>query len=178
MPDLQKLEPIDYVYAALRTAALAFGVAYAYLDQGGGVGVRTDMLVAFGVFAAYGMLAYVAGFSALTSGHNHGFYAALGAADLLFVVYLMHLTGGVQSPFYRALYLWVAMPAFRFGLRTGSLASAVAFAVFSWFFFTGTLPVWEVGVKAGGLLLHGPLIGYLVDRERSSQTRSNERTAT
>jgi hypothetical protein len=175
MTNAQKLGPIDYAYAALRTGALLVGVAYAYLEPGG-VAVRTEVLLAFGAFAAYGMIAYVLGFKTLTSEHNHGFYAALGAADLIFVIYLMHLTGGLQSPFYRALYLWVAMPAFRFGLRTGTLASAVAFAVFIWFFTTGTPSLWDVIVKAGGVLLHGPLIGYLVERGRAPTTKAHERT--
>ncbi|HEX7479613.1 MAG TPA: hypothetical protein VF331_17540 [Polyangiales bacterium] len=176
MRNLQNLEPIDYAYAALRTGALIVGVAYGYFGCVGAT-ARTDVLLAFGAFAAYGMVAYVAGFRALSSGHNHGFYAGLGAADLVFVIYLMHLTGGEASPFYRALYLWVAMPAFRFGSRTGTLASALAFAVFVWFFTTGTWAAWDVLVKGGGLLLHGPVIGYLVERDRALQAKLHERTA-
>ena len=168
MGTLRKLEPIDYAYAALRTAALVVGVSYAYLAVADAqapvqAAARTDVLLAFGAFAAYGMVVYVLGFGLLTSGRNHGFYAALGALDLGFVIYLMHLTGGDHSPFYRALYLWVAMPAFRFGLRTGTLASAVAFCVFCLFFLTGPVDAWDALVKCGGLLLHGPVIGYLAD---------------
>jgi hypothetical protein len=158
--------PIDHVYAGLRGIALLAGVAYAYLASATAA-VRDDVLIAFAVFAAYGTVIYTAGWGWLRSEpRRHRFYALLGAADLAFVVVLMLLTGGDQSPFYRALYLWVAMPAFFAGLRVGTLASVVAFLVFVWFFDPDVLNAWDFLVRAGGLLLHGPVIGYLVDRDR------------
>ncbi len=175
-PERQGVEAIDHVYTALRTGALLVGVAYAYLGTGQGA-PRDSVLTGFGVFAAYGMLAYVLGFRMLASGRQHLFYGLLGAADLAFVLYLMHLTGGVHSPFYRALYLWVAMPAFRYGLRTGTLASAVAFVAFVWFFASSEHDPWTLLVTSGGMLLHGPMIGYLIDRDRALVRRLRQAEA-
>ena len=159
------LGPIDHVYAALRAGALLVGVAYIFLAKPGG-GARDDVPIAFAAFATYGAVLYAAGLSWLRDPARKGrFYAVLGGFDLLFVIVLMHLTGGETSPFYRALYLWVAMPAFYFGLRAGTIASAVAFLVFVGIFDTNTHNAWDFLVRAGGLLLHGPVIGYLVARD-------------
>jgi len=155
---------MDRIYFLMRAAALVVGVLYAYITPTGQV--ADDVLIAFGVFLAYGTFFYVAFYRVVGGEYNRTFYAALGAADLIFVVWLMHLTGAQDSPFFRALYLWAAMPAFYFGLRMGTIASAVAFCTYAWFFPPGDADLWAFGVKSGGLLLHGPLIGYLVDRDR------------
>lgn len=155
---------MDRTYFLMRAAALVVGALYAYITPA--QQVSDDVLIAFAAFAAYGTVFYVAGYRAMAGEYNRIFYAALGAADLIFVVWLMHLTGAQDSPFFRALYLWVAMPAFYFGLRTGSLASAVAFCTYAWFFPPADDNLWTFFVKSGGILLHGPLIGYLVERDR------------
>lgn len=155
------------VYATLRIGALLAGLAYPYLARVP-TPVVDDVMRVFGAFAAYGVIVYAALASwLLDPARRPRFYAVLGALDLVLVVVLMNLTGGHQSPFYRALYLWVAMPAFYFGFRTGTLASAVAFfALVALFDVSGESP-WDVLVKALGLLLHGPVIGFLVDRDRA-----------
>jgi hypothetical protein len=166
--------PVDQVYAALRGGALLIGVAYAYLAKAGAP-VRDDVLVAFAVFAAYGALLYTAGLPWLRDPRRkYRFYAALGACDLIFLIALMYLTGGAHSPFYRGLYLWVAMPAFYFGLRTGTVASAVAFVVFVALFDANDRNAWDFLIRAGGLLLHGPVIGWLVERNREREARLEE----
>ncbi|MGD8862624.1 MAG: hypothetical protein PVI30_21620 [Myxococcales bacterium] len=166
--------PIDQVYVVLRGGALVVGVAYAYMAKAGAA-VRDDVLLAFAVFAAYGALLYTAGLPWLRDRRRkHRFYATLGAFDLLFVIALMYLTGGADSPFYRGLYLWVAMPAFYFGLRTGTIASAVAFVVFVALFDSNDRNAWDFLIQAGGLLLHGPIIGWLVERNREREARLEE----
>lgn len=168
------LAPIDGVYAALRAGALLVGVAYIFLAKPGG-GVGDDVPVAFAVFATYGAILYTAGLGWLRAPDTRArFYAVLGACDLVFVLVLMHLTGGESSPFYRALYLWVAMPAFYFGLRAGTIASTVAFVIFVWVFDANSHDAWDFLVRAGGLLLHGPVIGFLVERDRELRDRVHE----
>ncbi|MFI5308097.1 MAG: hypothetical protein ACHQ53_12130 [Polyangiales bacterium] len=163
--------PIDRAYATLRLGALLVGAGYPYLARAGS-GMRDSVLIAFAVFAVYGAVFYTAGLGWLRdASHKRRFYAALGAADLAFVIVLMNMTGGQASPFYRALYLWVAMPAFYFGFRTGTVASAVAFLAFTALFDVSDHNPWEVLVRAGGLLLHGPGIGYLVDRDREHRAQ-------
>ena len=173
-PNAGRLGPIDQVYAALRAGALLVGVAYIFLAKPGG-GTGDDVPIAFAVFATYGAVLYTAGRGWRRDPKRKGrFYVVLGGCDLVFVVVLMHLTGGEASPFYRALYLWVAMPAFYFGLRAGTIASAVAFVVFVSVFDSNTHNAWDFLVRAGGLLLHGPVIGYLVARDRDRDRRLAE----
>jgi signal transduction histidine kinase len=61
------------------------------------------------------------------------------------------------------------MLAFFFGLRAGIAGSAIAFVSILAFQaiagFVGDL--WLLMVQAGGVLMHGPLIGFLTDRERA-----------
>ena len=166
--------PLDQVYAALRGGALLVGVAYIFLVKPEAE-TGNDVPIAFAVFAAYGAILYAAGLSWVKDPQGKGrFYTLLGACDLAFVVVLIHLTGGEASPFYRALYLWVAMPAFYFGFRTGTLASAAAFIVFMAIYDGDTHNAWDFLVKAGGLLLHGPVIGFLIERDRGLQRRIAE----
>lgn len=162
-----RVERIDVVYAALRIGALLAGLAYPYLSRVP-AGASDDVMRAFGAFAAYGVIVYAALAVWLLDPTRRGrFYAVLGGLDLLLVLVLMNLTGGHASPFYRALYLWVAMPAFYFGFRTGTIASAVAFVALVALFDIRGESAWDVLVKAVGLLLHGPVIGFLVDRDRT-----------
>lgn len=146
---------------------LLAGLAYACLSVGPGP-ARIAILVAFAAFAAYSGLLYLAGWKLLSSELKGRFYVVTAILDLGFVAVLLHLTGGGQSPFYRALFLWVAMLAFYFGRKAGMLASVAALTVFIAFHVPGRFSgdPWVLAAQAGGVLLHGPLIGYLVDRER------------
>jgi len=157
----------DRVYLGLRVAALAAGLAYV-LSTAGPDGARTDLLVAFGAFAAYSLTIYVGGWTLFKSHLKGRFYWTTGAIDFLFIVLLIHMTGGGAGPMVRALYLWVAIAAFYSGQRGGSLASGAAFVAFVWFFALdeAAQDPFGLSMKAGGLLLHGPVIGFLVDRDR------------
>jgi signal transduction histidine kinase len=126
------------------------------------------VLIAFAVFCGYGILLYAAGWRLLRTPAKGTFYLIAAALDFVFVVSLILLTGVGESPFYRALYLWVALLAFYFGRWAGIVGSALAVAVFLLFYSRSALDEsgWLLAVQAGGMLLHGPLIGYLVDRER------------
>ncbi|MEK6606492.1 MAG: HAMP domain-containing sensor histidine kinase [Myxococcota bacterium] len=158
---------VDRIYAVLRVVSLAAGVAYAFVSLGPGLD-REAALFAFGGFVVYSVLLYAVGFGILRTGAKPTFYVAAAALDLLFVALLMRLTGDAQSPFYRALYLWIAMFAFYFGRLGGMVASLLALIVFGGFHIADRFAgdPWVLGVQAGGMLMHGPLIGYLVDLQR------------
>jgi hypothetical protein len=162
-----RFDRVDRVYLALRVLALGVGLAYTMLpacspDQG------LDLLISFGVFIAYSVTIYAGGWTLFSTHQKGRFYWTLGALDFVFLVVLVHVTGGGTSPFYRAFYLWIAMAAFYSGQRGGSLASAVAFVAYVWFFWLDEAgeDAWSLVTKVLGLLFHGPLIGYLVDRDR------------
>jgi signal transduction histidine kinase len=158
-------EARDRAYAGLRVAALGAGLAYAALLP---AGERGAVAQAMGGFAAYSALLYGALFRILARRSRKAFYFTAAAVDLGFAAALIAMTGGAASPFLRALYLWVAMLAFPFGLKAGAAASLLALGVFvaahvgeraagDWF---------SAALQAGGVLMHGPVIGYLADRER------------
>ena len=157
---------VDTAYLLLRAAAILVGGAYAWMSPGAAA-IRTELSIAFGVFAAYTAIVYAGGYPLFSTRVKARFYTTTAALDFAFVVVLMLLTGGGDSPLYRALYVWVAMLAFYFGQRGGNWASAIAFFAFAWFFWTDQAgDAWNIAAKGAGLLMHGPLVGWLVDRER------------
>lgn len=156
----------DRVNAGLRAMALGAGLLYGWLQPRGAP--REAVLAAMAVFAAYSALLYGLLRRPLVRRSREAFYFTVAALDLALTAALIGVTGGGASPFLRALYLWVALLAFSFGLRVGAAASALALGVFV------VVQVREPGVhdwfslvaQAGGVLMHGPLIGYFADRER------------
>lgn len=171
-------DTIDGVYATLRAVAVLLGAAYTWMSPSAAP-VRHELTVAFGVFAAYTAVVYFGGWTLFQTRMKPRFYVTTAALDFLFLVVVLLMTDGGTSPMYRALYVWVAMLAFYFGQPGGNWASAVAFVVFVWLFWADGDPpdVWNLGTKAGGLLLHGPLIGWLVDRERRRASELREALA-
>ncbi len=162
---LPHFEARDRAYAGLRAAALGAGLAYAALSPGA---ERAAVARAMAVFVLYTALLYALLFRPLMRRSREAFYFTAAAVDLAFAAELIAMTGGAASPFLRALYLWVAMLAFSFGLKAGTAASAAALCVFVGFHAAarGVTDWFSAGAGAGGVLMHGPLIGYLTDRER------------
>jgi signal transduction histidine kinase len=163
----QAFDARDRLYLGLRGVALLVGLAYGFESLGPG-SVRLATLGALGTFAVYSALLYVVGWRLLGTRAKGTFYVAAAAVDLVFIAVLMRITGGATSPFYRALYLWIAISAFYFGRRAGLLASTLALLVYGGFEVAAGGPgsPWVVGVIVGGLIMHGPLVGWLADRER------------
>ncbi len=158
-------ESPDRIYTGLRGAMLAAGTAYALLGVDGGD--HRLVLAALSVFVAYSAVLH-----ALARRHPSRralLYAVTGALDLGLIASIMAATGGAESPFGRALYVWVSTLAFVFGRRAGLGASLSALAVSGAFQATSGASVarWPLAAQAVGMLLHGPLIGLLTDRERA-----------
>lgn len=165
--DRWRFEPRDVAMAGLRAAILAGGLAYAWLQPD--ADRRSLLLEAFGIYVVYGVGLYTFGAGALRRGKAKAFYLVAGMFDLAFAALVIEITGGSASPLFRALYLWVALLAFLFGLRVGLAGSLLAFAVLLGFDFRGGgMPdeILPVLLQAGGILMHGPLVGHLADRER------------
>jgi signal transduction histidine kinase len=97
------------------------------------------------------------------------FHIVVSLLDLIFVVVLLAITGGPDSPLSRGLYIWVSMAAIMFGYRGGWLVAPVAAIVFialeayeGW-----SLDGWERTFYLLGFLIHGPFIGAISSRERN-----------
>jgi len=165
--DARTFDDRDRIYAILRIVALACGLAFAFLSVGPGP-LRSAVLLAHGAFLLYTVLAYAIGWPLVRLSDKTIFYLSVAALDLVFCIALIALTGGAASPFYRALYVWVAMFAFYFGRIGGMRASVLALTVFFGFHLVDDFrgDPWVLLVQGGGMLMHGPLIGLLTDRER------------
>lgn len=165
--DARTFDERDRIYAALRIVALASGLAFAFLSVGPGP-ARSAVLLAYGVFLLYTALAYGIGWPLLCLSDKTNFYLPVAALDLVFCIALITLTGGAASPFYWALYVWVAMFAFYFGRSGGLRASVLALTVFCGIHLVDGFrgDPWVLLMQGGGMLMHGPLIGVLTDRER------------
>lgn len=166
---LPGLEPVghDVFYSGLRF--LALGVAGTYAAALPGTSPHSgSLLVALLVFAAYSTALAWWGRGEHPPRQVRTLYLFAAALDLIFVTLLLDLTGGAESPFYRALYVWVAMVGFRFGLLGGGAAAVVSLLLYLGFQSRhgGVIDPWLVAVQAGGLLLHGPLVGFVSARAR------------
>ncbi|MFZ4736525.1 MAG: sensor histidine kinase [Bradymonadia bacterium] len=169
--DARGFDDRDRIYAVLRVVALVATVSYALVSLPAGE-MRVHVLLASGGFVAYSAVAYMLGWPLVRLYDKTRFYQSVAGLDLAFCVLLLVLTGGATSPFYRALYVWIAMFAFYFGRVAGLRASLAALAIFlGLYLYDGVLPdPWVFMVQAGGMVMHGPLIGALADRERKRST--------
>ena len=165
--DPRTFDDRDRIYLVLRIVALLCGLTYAFLSVTTGP-LRSSVLVAHGAFLLYSSLAYAVGWPLVRLSDKTIFYLGVAAIDLVFCIALIALTGGAASPFYRALYVWVAMFAFYFGRTGGLRASVLALTVYCGFHLVDDFrgDPWVLLVGGGGMLMHGPLIGLLTDRER------------
>jgi len=172
-----ELRSRDLAMAALRLVILLGGVGFTSLLHD--AGNQHLLFQAFGVYAAYGVVLYVVGWNPLRRGSDKAFYLAAATIDLAFAATVIYLTGAHSSPFFRALYLWAALLAYLFGLRIGAIGSLLAFAILLTFDFKDGTPSDPLPVllQLGGLLMHGPLVGHLADRERSRAAALREALA-
>jgi len=175
----------DRVLLGLRAASLLTAASFVAVSDAAAQ-EREAAAVALVVFAGYSLALYLSLWRVFGPGHRGRFYRAASVLDLGFVVALMLMTGGATSPFYRALYLWSAILALNEGLAGGIVGALVSVVVLL-SIHAGhgfAADAWVLAVQTGGLLLHGPLIGVIVDREsrhirelsqaRDALHRSNE----
>jgi signal transduction histidine kinase len=157
----------DRIFAALRVVAFAAVLTFALWSLPEGE-MRIHVTLASVAFALYTGGLYGLGWPLSRLFEKSQFYLTVAIIDLAFCIGLMSMTGGAASPFYRALYVWIAMLAFHFGRKTGLRASLIALVVFLLFHLASAFQgdLWVFCVQAGGMLMHGPLIGALTDRER------------
>ncbi len=162
----------DLIYLLVRTIAIAGGAAWALLTLEPG-GTRHAVLEAFGVFAPYCVILYLAGARILRTEEKGTFYFVAFLSDIVFVTALVYVSGGISSPFMPALYLWSALAASYFGLRGGLLTAMVNLGLIASLALFGPLPVtlWSVVFVVAAVVLHGPVVGVLFDLATRSGRR-------
>ncbi len=158
----------DRLYAALRCVCFTFTIVFGWTCQTPGTFGPTVILMStfFGMYSVvcYGVWRYL-----VPTLPSSRFHIVVSLLDLIFVVVLLAITGGPDSPLSRGLYIWVSMAAIMFGYRGGWLVAPVAAIVFialeayeGW-----SLDGWERTFYLLGFLIHGPFIGAISSRERN-----------
>jgi len=127
------------------------------------------MATLFGIYSAicYGIWRYL-----VPTVSSNRFHITVCLLDLVFVIVLLTMTGGPDSPLSRGLYIWVAMAAIMFGYLGGWVVAVVAAAAFILIeAYTGSsLDAWDRTFYLLGFLIHGPFIGAISSRERNHST--------
>jgi len=117
------LTPTDVGFAALRAVALLGAVGWLLLETGLAAADRQRLLGLFGAFLVYSTVLYV--FIRRARKHTPLFRVVL-AFDLIFLFFLLRMTGGLESCFLLALHLLVALHSFYHGVRSGLWVACVA----------------------------------------------------
>jgi signal transduction histidine kinase len=156
-------------------ACFTITVIYGYTSADPTISRPTVLWLA-SAFATYSSAAYLIWRHLVPTLESLRFHTLVCVVDFVFVVTLLALTGGVESPLSRGLYIWVAIAATMFGYRGGSAASLVAAAAFitieaqqAW-----VLNGWERAFYLGGFLVHGPFVGAIASLQRSKTVALEE----
>jgi signal transduction histidine kinase len=162
------LDPLDRWLGTLRGVALAGGTAWWMmhgLDHPSDREAHRQVAALFVAFVGYSTLLYL--INALRPGRLVLLYRIAMVFDLLFILMLVRLTGGMASDFYLAFYLLIALHAFYFGLATGG---AVALGASLLYPFADAWPppihLSDLALRVGFFFLVGLGMGGLAERER------------
>jgi signal transduction histidine kinase len=156
----------DRAFALLRVLCFCLSLAFGLTHLGPGETgqVVSNMTLIFGLYSliCYGIWRYI--YPRLSP---QRFHLALNGLDFFFIIALLGITGGPDSPMSRGLYVWVSMTAIMFRFRGGLLASMVAAAAFLWmeWLYAWPLEPWERCFYLLGFLVHGPFVGHFMTRE-------------
>lgn len=161
---LDRLGPLDRWLTALRGVALLGGVGWWVLHPLAPE-PRAQLGWLLAAFAATSVLLLAV--QLRRPAWVRGLYRAAMVHDLLLIVVLVRLTGGLRSDLYLAFYLWIALHALYFGLPTGIGTAAAAGVLYP---VTGIgLPGIEpsdLGLRIGFFLLVGIGMGAVAEQER------------
>ncbi len=115
------LEPLDRWFLGLRAATFAAGIVWWTLA---GESASAPRLPILGAFLGFTVMLYAA--NAIRPGHIDRLYRVALVFDLLFVFFLVRITGGFASDLHLAFILLLALHAFYFGLPTGLVTAGAA----------------------------------------------------
>jgi signal transduction histidine kinase len=121
-------------------------------------------------FAGYSACLYL--FDWLRPGSLARLYRVAMVLDMGFIFLLVRATGGMESSFYLAFYLLIALHAFYFGLATGVLVAVLGSLLYaaaeSW---PPPIHLSDLGIRVAFLFLVGLSMGGLAERERQDRRR-------
>jgi signal transduction histidine kinase len=164
----KRLGPMDRWFAALRAVALLGGAAWLAVhsrDHPQDPEAHLHLISFFAAFWVYSILLYLVNW--FRPGRLPFLYRIAMLLDLAFIFHLVWKTGGMESNFYLAFYLLIALHAFYFGLATG--AGVAVLASLAYLFADAWPPpiyLSDLSLRLGFFLLVGFSMGGLAERER------------
>jgi signal transduction histidine kinase len=158
------LQPLDEWFLGLRAAVFLAGVVWWALARDG---VDAPPLSLLGAFLGFSVLLYAA--NAIRPGHIDRCYRVALVFDLVFVFFLVRITGGFASDLHLAFILLVALHAFYFGLPTGLVTAGVAAGLYA---LAGAWPPPMPGfaLRVAFLALVGLCMGVVGEQARRRQS--------
>ena len=112
----------DRLYAALRCVCFLFAVVFGWASTLPTLLASKIILLCL-FFGFYSVICYGVWRYCLPNLPSNRFHVVVNILDLLFVIAMLAMTGGPDSPLSRGLYIWVAMAAIIFGYVGGWLAA-------------------------------------------------------
>jgi signal transduction histidine kinase len=167
---VKKLSSVDQLFAILRVVTIIGGVSWVLLTPLP-QSAQTALMLTFGFFCVYSIILYLLIF--LTSLQIKTVYYIALLLDLVFLYWLVRLTGGIQSDFELAFLLLIALHAFYFGLSVGIAVAATSSFVY---LLTGDFHIhsseWTtIALRLGFFFLGSVTLGLLSRKERIDRER-------
>lgn len=166
---------IDIIYILLRFVTIAATFFWVFFNpQIVTQPVSVYYLIA--VFVLYSLVFYIT--SLLFPGRFKQLYLWLLVPDIVFITFLIHFTGELQSPFLYGYFLMAGLHAFYYGLYTGlSVASVVTFAyLIHEYHYVATHPVYlgNIFMELGFVWLLAVFGGLMGEKEIKDRQKIEE----
>jgi signal transduction histidine kinase len=167
---VKKLSSVDQLFAILRVVTIVGGVSWVLLTPLP-QSAQTALMRTFGFFCVYSIILYLLIF--LTSFQIKTVYYIALLLDLVFLYWLVRLTGGIQSEFELAFLLLIALHAFYFGLSVGIAVAATSSFVYllSGDFYIHSSEWTTIALRLGFFFLCSVTLGLLSRKERIDRER-------
>lgn len=127
LPGFKKFSSVDQLFAVLRVITITGGISWIFLAYLSPLH-QTALIRTFAFFCLYSIVLYLLIF--FTPVKIRTVYTGALFLDLLFLYFLVRLSGGFESEFLLAFPLLVALHAFYFGLSPGLGVAAVSALVY------------------------------------------------
>ena len=157
------LDSTDLVFGILRILALLSGFGWLYFAPITAQ-EKSRLILLLGSFTGYSLLLYA--FVLRRPAHVRKLYLVALVLDLVFLFFLIDLTGGLRSHFYLAFYLLAALHAFYYGLWVGlgvAFVSSLLYLAAGWADLS-SLPWIDLVFRLGFLFLVAVSSGMISEK--------------
>jgi signal transduction histidine kinase len=170
MLPVKKLTIVDQLFAILRLLVIVGGIAWMLLSPIS-ESSQTALFFTYVFFCFYSIILYILIF--LNPANIRTVYIAALFLDLIFLSLLVRWTGGLQSEFFLAFMVLIALHSFYFGIKFG-IAVAVSSSLM--YLLAGSFEVTsanfpEISLRIVFFLLTGASMGLIAEKEVSDKQK-------